>query len=198
MGTAGAMFVTKFLLVIVLTIVTAVACGGGPTAPSMGDRSIVVNGGIRTYTLHVPIGFQANVGGLIIALHGAGGSGPLFERSTGLSTKADQAGFAVVYPDGLFDPRTGATDWQYFGDDFSDDVGFLRQLIDTVSRAVQSNTSRTYIAGFSDGGRLAHRAGIELSDRVAAIADVGGSLYEGAANIPAARASVGADPPRRC
>ena len=170
--------------------VTASACGGAPTAPSMGDRSVIVNGATRTYTLHVPIGFQPNVGALVIALHGAGDSGPMFERSTGLSAKADQAGFAIVYPDGLFNPRIGATDWQHFGDDFVDDISFLRTLIDTISKAVQSNPGRTYIAGFSDGGRLAHRAGIELSDRVAAIADVAGSLYQGTANVPPARGPV--------
>jgi poly(3-hydroxybutyrate) depolymerase len=55
-----------------------------------------------TYALHVPAGFRPNVGALVIALHGAGGTGPSFERSTGFSAKADQAGFAVIYPDGLF------------------------------------------------------------------------------------------------
>jgi polyhydroxybutyrate depolymerase len=182
----------RLLLPLALTLsLTAWSCGGTPTAPSTGGRSIVVNGSPRTFTLHVPVGFQPGVGALVIALHGAGDSGPSFERSTGLSAKADQAGFTVIYPDGLFNPRVGATDWQHFGDDFADDMGFLRQLIATVSREIQSDPNRTYIAGFSDGGRLAHRAGVELSDLIAAIADVGGSLYQGAAvSAPAARAAV--------
>jgi len=171
------------------------SCRGAPTAPSAGDRSIVVNGASRTYSVHVPVGFQLNVGALVIALHGAGDNGPSFERSTGLSTKADQAGFAVVYPDGLFNSRVGATDWQHFGDDFADDVSFMRQLIATVSRDVQPDRNRVYVAGFSDGGRLSHRAGVELSDLIAAIADVGGSLYEGAsivqpAVVPPARGPI--------
>src|SRR5262245_57723932 len=157
------------------------SCGGrAPTAPSAVDHSIVVNGTTRTYILHVPAGFLPGAGALVVALHGAGDNGMSFERTTGLSGKADQAGFAVVYPDGLFNSRLGATDWQHFGDDFADDVGFLRQLIPVVSAAIQSDPMRTYIAGFSDGGRLAHRAGVELSDLVAAIGDVGGSLFQGA------------------
>jgi polyhydroxybutyrate depolymerase len=143
-----------------------------------------VNGVSRTYTLHAPVGFQLNAGALVIALHGAGDNGPSFERSTGLSNKADQAGFAVVYPDGLFNARLNATDWQHFGDDFTDDIGFMRQLIATVGRNIQSDPNRTYIAGFSDGGRLAHRAGVELSDLIAAIADVAGSLCQGAVHVP--------------
>jgi polyhydroxybutyrate depolymerase len=140
--------------------------------------------------LHVPIGFQPRIGALVVALHGAGDNGQGFERSSGLSGTADQAGFAVVYPDGLFNPRLNATDWQYYGNDFSDDVGFLRQLIAVVTTDIQSDPRRTYIAGFSDGGRLAHRAGVELSDLIAAIGDVGGSLFQGAAQVPAARGSV--------
>jgi poly(3-hydroxybutyrate) depolymerase len=123
---------------------TTVSCGGAPTAPSTGGRSIVVNGASRTYTLHVPAAFRRNVGALVIALHGAGDTGLSFERSTGLSAKADQAGFAVIYPDGLFNARLGATDWQHFGDDFADDVSFVRQLIASVTRDIQSDpTGRT-------------------------------------------------------
>jgi polyhydroxybutyrate depolymerase len=169
---------------------TTVSCGGAPTAPSTGGRSIVVNGASRTYTLHVPAAFRRNVGALVIALHGAGDTGLSFERSTGLSAKADQAGFAVIYPDGLFNARLGATDWQHFGDDFADDVSFVRQLIASVTRDIQSDPNRTYIVGFSDGGRPAHRAAVELSDLIAAIGDVEGSLYEGVARVPPTRGPV--------
>jgi polyhydroxybutyrate depolymerase len=168
------------------------SCGRSPTAPSAGDRSIVVNGVPRTYSLHVPSGFMPHGGALVVALHGAGDNGLNFERTTGLSATADQGGFAVVYPDGLFNPRVGASDWQHFGDDFTDDVSFLRQLIAAVSASVQTDPRRTYVAGFSDGGRLAHRAGVELSDLIAAIGDVGGSLFQGSGQVPvpSARAPV--------
>src|SRR5215471_11973919 len=157
-------------------LVIAWSCSGSPTAPSTGDRSIIINGATRTFTLHVPASFQRSFGALVVALHGAEDGGASFERSSGLSAEADQAGFAVVYPDGLYNPRLRASDWQHFGDDFTDDITFLRQLIATVSRDIQSDPARTYIAGFSDGGRLAQRAGVELSDIVASIADIGGSL----------------------
>jgi len=177
--------------VLSLAVFGGGACSGGPTQPSAGGRSIVVNGATRTYTLHVPAGFHARVGALVVALHGAGDSGPSFEASTGLSATADRNEFAIVYPDGLFNPRVGATDWQHFGDDYADDVGFLRQLVTAISANLQSDPKRTYIAGFSDGGRLAHRAGIELPDLVAAIGDVGGSLFQDSAvMIPPTRAPI--------
>jgi len=163
-------------------------CGG----PSEPRRSIVVNGVARTYFLHVPVAFPPRTGALVVALHGAGGNGRSFEQLTGLSATADQHGFAVVYADGLFNPRLNATDWQHFGDDFADDLGFLRQLIDSVRAELQADPRRIYVAGFSDGGRLAHRAGVELSDRIAAIGDVGGSLFQGASRptIPPAQGPV--------
>src|SRR5262245_22751688 len=116
----------------------------GPTQRSSGGRSSVVNGATRTYTLHVPAGFHAGGGALVVALHGAGDSGPSFEASTGLSATADRNGFAIVYPDGLFNPRVSTSDWEHFGDDFTDDVGFLRQLITAISTDIQSDPKRTY------------------------------------------------------
>ena len=56
---------------------------------------------------------------------------------------------------------------------------------------MQTDPRRTYVAGFSDGGRLAERAGVELSDLVAGVGDVGGSLFQGAqVAVPPARAPV--------
>ena len=176
---------------LMLSTLTWSCHGGSPAAPSTGGQSIVVNGVPRTYSLHVPAGFSTRAGALVVALHGAGDNGPSFERTTGLSFTADQAGFAVVYPDGLFNPRIGASDWQHYGDDFTDDVSFLRQLISTLSASIQTDPRRTYVVGFSDGGRLAERAGVELSDQIAAIGDVGGSLFQGGVPpIPHARAPV--------
>jgi polyhydroxybutyrate depolymerase len=168
------------------------ACGRSPMAPSSGDRSLVVNGVTRTYSMHVPAGFLSHVGALVVALHGAGDNGLSFERTSGLSATADVAGFVVAYPDGLFNSRIGAPDWQHYGDDFSNDVEFLRQLITVLSASLQSDPRRTYVVGFSDGGRLAHRAGVELSDLVAGVGDVGGSLFQGGGQspVPMARAPV--------
>jgi poly(3-hydroxybutyrate) depolymerase len=169
------------------------SCRGSPTVPAAPVRSLVVNGVTRTYELHMPPAFQQSVGALVVALHGAGSDGSSFERMTALSNRGDRAGFAVVYPDGLYNPRLGATDWQFFGNDIADDVTFLRQLISTVAVSVQPDPRRIYVAGFSDGGRLAHRAGVELSDLVAGIGVVGGSLDQGAVSglsVPPVRAPV--------
>jgi polyhydroxybutyrate depolymerase len=138
--------------------------------------SLVVNGVTRTYALHVPSNFQKNTGTLIIALHGGGGTGLGMESLTGFSTLADQDGFAVAYPDGQVDASEGVQDWAYFFNDFTDDVTFFRQLITTLQATVAPDPKRIFVAGFSAGGFMSHRLGVEVSDLIAGIGVVEGAL----------------------
>src|SRR5205823_1356672 len=114
-------------------------------------------------------------------LHGSQGSGAGFQTSTQLSTKADQAGFAVAYPDALLSNQ-GHTLWSVFYNDFDftgtppDDVAFLRALILTLEANLHPDSKKVFMTGFSVGGYMAHRAGVQLSDLVAAIGVVEGAL----------------------
>jgi polyhydroxybutyrate depolymerase len=141
-------------------------------------KSIVVAGVARTYLLYVPCNFQPHKSALIVAVHGRTGSAALFETQTQLDNKANREGFAVAYPDGLVD-ATGGTNWNYFYDPFyinpPDDVGFLRALIDSLQAAIHPDADRIYLTGTSAGGYMAQTAGIELADRIAAIAAVEGN-----------------------
>jgi len=135
-----------------------------------------VNGVKRTYLQHIPATFQPNVSGLVIVLHGSGGSGLDMESSTAFSTLADQTGFAVVYPDGLVEPSTGQPDWAYFFNDFTDDVTFFRQLISALQSSVRPDSKRIYVTGFSAGAFMSHRLGVELSNLIAAVGAVEGAI----------------------
>jgi poly(3-hydroxybutyrate) depolymerase len=73
------------------------------------------------------------------------------EIGTGFSALADQAGFAVVYPDGLLESNGGQTNWAYFFNDFNDDVGFFRQLINAVQASVGPDPKRIYVTGLRLG-----------------------------------------------
>jgi polyhydroxybutyrate depolymerase len=57
-----------------------------------------------------------------------------------------------------------------------DDVGFIRSLIDDAARVADGDPSRVGAAGISDGAVMCHRLGLELSDRISAIAAVAGTL----------------------
>jgi polyhydroxybutyrate depolymerase len=153
--------------------------------------SLIVNGVSRTYRLHVPVNFRQHSSALLLVLHGSGGNGLGMEVGTGFSSLADQVGFAVVYPDGLLESRTGQTDWAYFFNDFTDDVAFLRQLITTVQASVQSDPKRVYVTGLSSGALMSHRLAVQLSDLVAAIGVVEGALFHAQANGAVVPPAVG-------
>ena len=143
----------------------------------------------RQYLLHVPSTFVPGQSAILLGLHGAKGSGPTFEGSS-LTAKADQVGFAAVYPSAT-DPPGNTGIWQMDGvgsDDGSswlwterggtlpDDIGFIRQLIITLQGGLNPDPNRIYVVGFSNGGAFAERVGIDLSDVVAAIGAVEGGL----------------------
>jgi len=201
---------------VAIVALCAASCGGGsssapssaaPTAPNACGQtfnnpechSLVIGGTTRAYLLHVPASFQANAGALVVALHGSNGSGDRFVTNSQLSVKADQAGFAVAYPYALVSPGAGITEWnEFFNNSYGasgpDDSEFIRQLILTTQAAIHSDPRRTFVTGLSNGGFMAHRAGIEVSDLVAAIAVVEGTVVSpgNIANAPLPRVPVSA------
>src|SRR5262245_34160492 len=184
--------------VTALCLFLSLGCGGrsAPTAPMsqplptamssacVGDPECRILTSIqpaRAYLLHVPASFRPNASGLVIALHGSSGSGTMFRSRSLLSEKADQAGFAVAYPYALLSPGAGITEWnEFFNSSFGgnppDDVGFLRELIKALQAQLRPDPRRIYVTGFSNGGFMTHRAGIQLSGVVAAIAVAEGSV----------------------
>ena len=117
-----------------------------------------------------------------------------------MSAKADSAGFAVAYPDALVAAQAGKSEWHnYFDDQIwtphspPDDVAFMRALVSAVSAEIHPNPKKVYFAGLSNGALFAYRIGIEMSDVVAAIGIVEGTLYGFGGNpqgIPPAKGPV--------
>jgi polyhydroxybutyrate depolymerase len=114
-------------------------------------------------------------------LHGGGGAGAEeLERRLGFARLGEQKGFITVYPagvDGQWNDGRGKTFRRARGNTDVDDVGFFRALIDHLVKTGQADPQRIYATGFSNGGMMTYRLGIELGDRLAAIA-------AGIANLP--------------
>jgi len=82
--------------------------------------------------------------------HGSTQNGSQFEGVT-LSQKADQAGFAVAYFDGLPD-SSGSTSWNgyfnsTFGSNAPDASGFAQQLILTLVANLHPDPKKIYVTG---------------------------------------------------
>ena len=147
-----------------------------------------VSGVRRSYYVHVPAGHDGTTPlPVVVALHGAFGSGREFERESGFSLLADREGFLVVYPQGIG-----------LGDLFRhwnaghccgkakkinlDDVGFVLSAVDDAARCNPVDRSRLYLVGFSNGGMLAYRIAAEHPDVVAVVAVASATI----GGIPAA------------
>jgi len=60
--------------------------------------------------------------------------------------------------------------------DRADDVAFIRALLDDLGVVVNVDPKRVYATGISNGGMMCYRLAAELSDRIAAVAPVAGTM----------------------
>ncbi len=143
------------------------------------------NGLKRSYVIRAP-GEPAHRNGqlpLVLVLHGGGGNAANAENMTGFSDKAKKEGFIVVYPEGTGRRIGKFLTWNaghccgYAMKNRVDDVGFISALIDKLIQDYAVDPKRIYATGMSNGGLMTHRLGIELSNRLAAIAPVVATLF---------------------
>ena len=147
-------------------------------------QSLQVGALSRSYVVRAPQGLQPGTPvPLVFVLHGGGGNAANAERMTGFTAKAQREGFIVVYPDGSGRLRRGLLTWNaghccgYAMSQKVDDVTFIGALIDELAKTYPIDPKRIYVTGMSNGGMMAHRLGIELAARIAAIAPVVGAMF---------------------
>lgn len=150
-------------------------------------RRIVVKGVERTYYLHVPTTVKAGAP-LVIMLHGATANGRNDVHRYGWHHMADSHNFVVAGPDAptlrANEPESNENfrTWNHGSHrtasnvTASDDVAFIAAMIDDIARLSAIDRRRVHVAGFSSGGSMAHRLGIELSGRIASISASAGGL----------------------
>jgi len=151
---------------------------------SAGDhwRSLEFDGRTRTYLVHVPREYDpGKPTPVVLVFHGGSSNVKTMVRFCGLSEMADEAGFLAVFPSGS--GRTGNLLTWNAGDccgyamrENIDDVGFVRTLLDDLAGVANVDSRRVFATGMSNGGMLAYRLASEMSERIAAIAAVGGPM----------------------
>jgi polyhydroxybutyrate depolymerase len=167
------------------TLVLVLALTAGGSAFDTQDRTLEHNGKQRTYRLHVPRNFtKGKPAALVIVLHGFGANGKVTEVLTGFTPLADKHGFAVAYPDGLLSM------WRFWEPDGpaaktkiarakvarADDVGFIDELIEQLIKEGVADRRRVFVTGISNGAYMTHRLACDLGDKIAAIAQVAGTM----------------------
>ena len=135
-------------------------------------KTIFFDGITREYRLHLPVNYNpANDYPLIFNLHGLGSNGFEQELYSEFSNISDTAGIILVYPEGTQNAWNAG-----FIIGGVDDVGFISALIDTLAGEYSVDLKRVYSTGMSNGGIMSHYLACHLSDRIAAIASVTGSM----------------------
>ena len=117
--------------------------------------------------LHVPPRARKSLP-LVLAFHGAGGSGAGFAVESGLSKTADAHGFAVLYPNAA----SARKFWSLSRSTGNVDVERVEALIPQALAAACGDPERVFATGVSNGGGFTARLGCEIQLR--AIAPVAG------------------------
>jgi polyhydroxybutyrate depolymerase len=154
-----------------------------PLAVGANEQQIPVGGYSRNFIAVVPPP-TAKPRSLLIVLHGVNGRGANM-RSLGFEPAAALNSTVVVYPDAIGgswnDGRIGMEPMQ--AGMVTDDVAFLRALIDEMVSRASVDATRVAVVGFSNGAMMAGRAACDLADRIRGVAMVGGTAGQNYAQV---------------
>jgi polyhydroxybutyrate depolymerase len=152
----------------------------GETDDNVIDYTIIHDGLQREYILYVPDSYTGSDSvPLLFNFHGMGGTADDQMEWGDFRPIADSAGFLVVHPQGT-ENELGVTFWNIGNDPtLVDDIGFTEAMIDSIGAEYSIDLDRVYATGKSLGGFFSiHLAG-QLSEKIAAIASVSGTMTQG-------------------
>lgn len=170
-----------------LALTLALSLGSGSEAACLQSASLplkcVEHGGLRrcwyTYAPQRLTRNANNQSALVMVLHGYTACADDIAGYTGWTAQADLHGFQLVIPQGT-EALAGQADrkpsWNAGGCCGAgaaagiDDVGFLDKVLDDSVATLDADPARLFISGHSNGCAMAQRLGVELSDKVTAVA----------------------------
>lgn len=153
-------------------------------------RDVPSEGVRRNYLAHVPNSYDAVTPlPVLVVLHGGGGSAAFASQVYGWLELSEREGCLAVFPEATSEdptrPAAVRENPRIWNDGSNrsavarrnvDDIGYLAAVLDDLQASFAIDANRIFVTGFSNGASMAFRVGIELSDRVAAIAPVSGHL----------------------
>jgi polyhydroxybutyrate depolymerase len=170
----------------IVTLGIALLAGGPATAFTAGTHEVRLThaGQERRALVHVPERTLGAPAPLVLALHGGGGHAEFMadDERYGLISAAERDGYVVAFPSGHSRlPRGRLATWNAGGccgaarDTGSDDLGFLRALVERIAAEHPVDRARVLAVGMSNGGMMAYRLACEAADLVAGIVAVAGT-----------------------
>jgi len=118
---------------------------------------------------------------LVLLLHGYSNTASFMRETVFFHREALPRGYACLYVSGSISKyeKTGGLGWNSgIAEKGNDDVAFLLALVKYLQKEYGFDKERTYVAGFSNGGFMAHRLAMEGGDCFAACVSVAGKMPE--------------------
>lgn len=130
----------------------------------------------RVYFYYVPTDYTASQSlPLLVVLHGLTQTGGGVMDITNFNAIAEQEKFIVVYPSGLNNAWNANMNVSVSS---ADDKGFLEQLIAYFEQNFNTNPTKKYLCGFSNGAFMSHKMACESTLCFAGIASVSGTMSD--------------------
>ena len=139
-------------------------------------KELIVNGTTREYIVYVPENYTGTSSlPLLISFHGLTSNMEFNFNYTNFDQLAESENFIVVDPNGI------SNTWTVSANDDTD-IDFIVALLNQLEEDYNIESNRIYSTGMSMGGFFSFSLACRLSDRIAAIASVTGSMYQPAIN----------------
>lgn len=159
-----------------------------------------VDGDEREYYVHVPKSYTGQTAvPVVFMLHGTSGNGEDFYIRSGWKEVGEDENIITVFPSSwrycIIDEgvQKNTTKWNTppdaewtfcAGQKPRNDIQFLNTVITELNTKYKIDNKRIYLAGFSNGGQMAAKCAVELSDKLAAVVESAGSFYYDTTHIP--------------
>ena len=157
-----------------------IGCTFSSFAQETINASITHDGIQRDYILYIPELYDGNTTvPLVLNFHGFGSSASQQMFYGDFRDIADTEGFLLVHPEGT--TFIGNQFWNVGFPGLSsniDDVGFTEALIDELATLYAIDLDRVYATGMSNGGFMSFLLACQLSEKIAAVASVTGSMTQ--------------------
>jgi len=147
--------------------------------PGNTDKTLMIGGSSRSYTLHVPTAYDGSKAvPLVLDFHGLGGNGKSESTSFPYPAQTDADGVIMAFPTGLAGPGGNAWNVGPCCVKNTDDVAFAKALVTEIEKTACIDTKRVYAVGFSMGGGMSHYLACHAAEVFAAVAPAAFDLLQ--------------------
>ena len=154
---------------------------GDIAIPNTEQCEMTRGGFFREFIKYVPqsINENGNAAPIVFVLHGYTSYDDWIFDYSNFQTQADEHGLILIFPQGTIYQPTQSTHWNVGGwtsESTTNDIDFIDSIIDYLDGNYLVNLDRVYSTGMSNGGFMSYVLACQLSNRIAGIASVTGSM----------------------